>query len=382
MSTPTPPSDPFTPGFLTRLPDPPRRVAVLRASRIGDFLCATPAFRALRAAMPAAHITLITLPMLHELAERLSAFDHVVDFPGFPGIAEQLFDPRRAVAFFQRMQAERFDLAIQMQGSGVNSNPFTLLLGARYTAGFVRPSDPPGRLDAALPLPESGHEIRRLLALTTFLGAPPRGERTEFPLHPDDLTAATTLLAGASPPYIGLHPGARDRTRRWPPERFAAVGDALLRRYGGTLLLLGDDWERAAVEAVARSLSVAPLDLVGRTSLPVLGAVLSRLALLVTNDTGPAHIAYALGTPSVTIVGGADPAAYGPLAAGSHRILAHPVPCRPRGPTPCATCPHGYACLDAITPAHVIAAAIPLMEARSVDVPPPSDYDATCWQSE
>ena len=110
--------DPFAPGLLRRLPAPPRTVALLRASRIGDFLCAVPAFRALRATLPEAEIAIITLPLLCELALRSPYLDRVIPFPGFPGIAEQFFDARRCVGFFQEMQAERFDLAIQMQGIG------------------------------------------------------------------------------------------------------------------------------------------------------------------------------------------------------------------------------------------------------------------------
>jgi hypothetical protein len=126
------------------------------------------------------------------------------------------------------MQAEQFDLAIQMQGSGVYSNPFTLMLGARFTAGFIRPGDPPGRLDAALPFPE-GHEARRNLALLAHIGIPigsasPEGPardaaRTEFPLWPADHTAAEECLAEAPRPWIGIHTSARDATRRWPVER-------------------------------------------------------------------------------------------------------------------------------------------------------------------
>src|ERR671926_604829 len=125
------------------------------------------------------------------------------------GIAEQFFDARRATAFFRAMQAEQFDLAVQMQGSGVYSNPFMLMLGARMTAGFVRPGDPPGRLDAALLIPDQEHEVRRMLALTTFLGAPPQGEELEYPLWPEDHAAAEALLVRAERPLIGLHPGAR-----------------------------------------------------------------------------------------------------------------------------------------------------------------------------
>ena len=111
--------DPFTPGLLSRLAESPRKIVMLRASRIGDFLCATPAYRALRMALPEAEITMITLPMLQDLVLRSPHLDRFVAFPGYPGIAEQLFAARRTIRFFQEMQAERFDLAIQMQGSGV-----------------------------------------------------------------------------------------------------------------------------------------------------------------------------------------------------------------------------------------------------------------------
>ncbi|HEX5438750.1 MAG TPA: glycosyltransferase family 9 protein, partial [Gemmatimonadaceae bacterium] len=237
------------PGLLRRLARPLRSVALVRASRIGDFLCATPAFRALRAALPGAEITLMALPMVRELAARSPHLDRFEPFPGFPGMAEQFFDARRATEFFGRMQTEHFDLAIQMHGSGVCANPFTLLLGARTTAGFIRPGDVPGRLDAALPLPTAGHEIERLLALTTFLGAPPCGTQMEFPLWPGDRARADALLAYTKRPLIGLQPGARLGSKRWPPGRFVDVGRALHDACGGTLVLLGGPDEHAAADA-------------------------------------------------------------------------------------------------------------------------------------
>lgn len=354
-------ADPFAPGLLLRLPRPPRKVALLRASRIGDFLCATPAFRALRAALPEAEITLITLPMLRGLALRSPYFDRVVDFPGFPGVAEQLFDARRAIRFCAGMQAEHLDLAVQMQGSGVYSNPFALLMGARATAGFIRPEDGPGRLDAALPYPQEGHEVHRALALTTFLGAPAQGEHTEFPLWPEDHMAATALLADAEAPLIGLHAGARDATRRWPLERFAQAGAALRQRYGGTLVLLGDAGEQPPATALAGLLGAPLVNLAGHTSVETLGAVIARLTLLLTNDSGPAHIAYALRAPAVTVFGGADPAAYGPLGPGPFRVVAHAVPCRPRGGVTCPTCAFDHACLRGVSVEFVLAAAEQLL---------------------
>ncbi|HZC06526.1 MAG TPA: glycosyltransferase family 9 protein [Ktedonobacterales bacterium] len=363
--------DPRMPGLLHRLPEPPRKVALLRASRIGDFLCATPAFRALRAALPEADITMITLPLLRGLVARSHYLDRYAAFPGFPGIAEQIFDARRAVEFFREMQRERFDLAIQMQGSGVYSNPFTLMLGARTTAGFIRDSDGPGLLDATLPIAERGLETQRVLALTTFLGAPPQGVETRFPLWREDHAEASALLTDAEPPLLGLHAGARDLARRWPPERFAAVGAALYARYGGALVLLGDAETVPASTRIAERLAherVPCLDLTGRTSLPTLGAVIARLALLVTNDSGPAHIAYALEAPSVTIVGGVNPEAYAPPAQGPHWLALHDVPCRPSAGLTCQSCAYNYACLDGVSVAQVLSLAERAMCASSGDL--------------
>ncbi len=353
VTAPVSGSEPFSPGLLTHLPRPVHKVALVRASRLGDFICAGPAFRALRMALPDAEICMVTLPILADLADRSPYFDRTILFPGYPGLAEQFFDARRALAFFQAMQAERFDLAIQMQGSGVNSNPFTLMLGAKATVGFIRPEDTPGRLDAALPLPDTGHEIHRVRALTDFLGAPAQGDETCFPLWPEDRKAAETLLANVQAPLIGLHPTARDATRRWPPDRFAAAVAHLQESHGGTVVLLGEAEEQETARMVAAGILGSCLDLTGRTSLPVLGAVIDRLAVLITNDTGPAHIAYALGTPTVTIFGGGDPARYGPLIPGPFRVLAEPCQCRGlnRG-----DCPHGAPCLDAITVNAVLSA--------------------------
>ncbi len=314
-------SNPFAPGLLHRLDSPIRKIVVLRASRLGDFICATPALRALRLALPRAEITIITLPLLRDLAIRLPSLNRYEAFPGFPGIAEQLFEARRTLRFLERMQVERFDLAIQLQESGLHSNPFVLLLGARYTAGFVRDSTWASRLDAALPIPQEGHEARRLLALTTFIGASARGEETEFPLWQQDYQAASELLKDARPPLIGLHPGARDPARQWPPGRFIATGIELRRRYGGTIVLLGGAEEMMLAKQVADRIGHPYVNLAGQTPLAVLGAVIARLTVLVANNSGPVHIAYTMGVPAVTVMGQEDLRRYAPIQEGPFRMV-------------------------------------------------------------
>ncbi len=314
---------PCSPGSVLQEFGPLHKVAIVRASRMGDFICATPAIRALRAALPDAHITFIGLPLVRALVERSPHLDRFVEFPGFPGMAEQFFNPRTAVRFFERMQAEGFDLAIQLHGSGVYSNVFALMLGARHTVGFVRPGEPKGRLDAATDFPERAHEVLRWLELARFLGAPDTGVHTEYPLWPADHAAAEKLLAGLKRPLIGLHPGARDESKIWPLHNFTGVGHELWARFGGTLVVLGSAHERQIARAVGQGLGPGRrcAVLAGRTHPGSLGAVIARLDLLIGNDSAPAHIAYALGTPSVTIFIDTDPAQWGPPVAGPHRVV-------------------------------------------------------------
>ncbi len=309
---------------MQRLPAPPQRVALVRPSRLGDLICATPAIRALRGALPQAEITLVTLPLLQDLAERLPAVDGYAAFPGYPGLAEQLFDARQALRFFAQMQAARLDLALQMHESGVYSNPFTLMLGARWTAGFVRPGDGPGLLDAALPISRQGHEVDRLLDLAAFLGASPRGRHTEFPLRPGDHAAAADLLGSAPEPLIGLHPGARDPARLWEPRALGAAGAALRDLYGGTVVILAGPGEENLAAAVAGAAGPPALTLAGQTPLAILGAVIDRLAVLVCNDSGPAHVGYALGTPAVVVSDGSSLERYGPPFDGPFRPVIAP----------------------------------------------------------
>lgn len=321
---------------------PPRRIAVFRALALGDMLCAVPALRALRHGFPDARIDLIGLPWSAELVRRFPAYlDGLVEFPGWPGIPEVPLDPRRLPGFLEEMQRRRYDLAIQLQGSGLLSNAFVETLGARRTAGAYLPgawwrTDEPG----FIPYPAGRHEIHRLLEVVEATGGRPVGDHLEFPVGPDDraeIAALPGLGALVASSYAVMHPGAGATARRWQPERFAAVGDALAQR-GLQVLLTGVASEAAVTAEVASRMRGPALDLAGRTSLGGLAALVDRARLVVSNDTGVAHLAVARAVPSVVVFLAADPDRWAPLDRRLHRVVgpgrASPCP-RPDGVATC-----------------------------------------------
>ncbi len=325
-----------------------RRIVVFRALVLGDLLCAVPALRALRAAYPEAEITLVSLPWAAELAQRLRAVDRYVAFPGYPGLPERAPDIGALPAFLERMQHARFDLAVQLHGSGQLVNPLVAAFGARRTAGFARPGEYAPDPALFAPWPTTGHEIERLLTLTDHLGLARRGLHLEFPLTAADIAWRDERLAAGS--YVCVHPGAQLPSRRWPVERFARVANAIAQR-GLRVVVTGTAQEGALAAEMARRMCALPLDLTGRTTLWQFGALVQGAAAVVANDTGISHVAAALGTPSVIVSCGADPARWAPLDRARHRVLAAAVPCRP-----CAhrTCPTQHECATAVAAEDVL----------------------------
>jgi len=331
-------------------------------------LCAVPALRALRASFPVAHITLIGLPWVRELAALLPRFiDAVDEFPGFPGIPERPFDARRTCAFIARAQEQQFDLVIQLHGSGSHINEFAMLLGAHRTAAFYRDGDTVPENGVGVPWPTTGTESERLLALPLALGCADTGLTLQL-----DVTSAHRIEAGRAVlqrgrtferrSYACIHPGARFLSRRWMPERFAAVGDALAAR-GLAIAITGTASEAPVTGQVRDQMRCDAVDLTGALSLGALAALVHDSALVVCNDTGMSHVAAAVGTPSVVIASGSDVARWAPHNSKRHRVLWHHVPCRP-----CmhVDCPTGHECAVGVDVEQVRAAAKHILEREAI----------------
>jgi ADP-heptose:LPS heptosyltransferase len=279
-----------------------RHIVVLRPNAIGDYMFALPALHALRDSYPDARITLLGKPwhagFLHG---RPGPVNDVIVMPPLPGIGAPPDGPmpesaRQLVAALRNM---RVDLAMQMYGGGTYSNAFVSSLGAAMCIGATTPGAP--ALDRTVAYSRLANRRIELLQIAALAGARPSMISPEL-----EVTEADRALAGEALPDLAgarlvvVHPGASDPRRCWPAAGFAAVADALADA-GAHIVISATEAEADTARSVVRHMRHRPIDLTGRLPLPALCGLLDRAALIVSNDTGPLHLALALGTPAVGV---------------------------------------------------------------------------------
>ena len=160
---------------------------------------------------------------------------------------------------------------------------------------------------------------------------------------------------------VGINPGGDRENRRWFPDRFAAVARGLIERFGARIILLGGPAEKRLAAFIADGIHADVINLCGEIPLDELPYVLSRLDILITNDSGPMHIAAADGTPIVALFGLGDPEHFRPyMAPERYRILHKPIPCRPCEKDQCAS----PLCLEAIFVEEVLASCMELLNGK------------------
>jgi ADP-heptose:LPS heptosyltransferase len=304
-----------------------KKIAVLRANAVGDYIFALPALEALRAAYPDAEIVLLGRSWHADfLSGRPSPVDRVMVTPWSTGVnmpnrlevEEWEENPAELASFFEQARGEQFDLALQMHGGGFHSNPFLLKLGARITAGMRTPDAPP--LDRWMPYKYWQHEVLRLLECVSLVGAEPVTLRPRIEITEVDRAAAMRFFPDPAARIAVLHPGATDPRRHWSEQNFAQVGDALAED-GYQLAIIGMPGEREKVERIVQSLNAPAHNLAGQLSLKALTGLLSRAEILIANDSGPLHLAEALDTPSVGIYWAGNMINFGPVTTSFHRQL-------------------------------------------------------------
>jgi ADP-heptose:LPS heptosyltransferase len=302
----------------------PRKIGIFRALQLGDLLCAIPAIRAIKKAYPFSEITLIGLPWGESFVKRFSDyFSHFLLFPGYPGIPEQPFDALQFIEFLKEANQREFDVVFQMQGNGSLINPMIQMLGARRTVGFFEPGRYCPDPEFYLQYPEGLPEIERHIRLIEHIGIPVVGRNTEFPIRTSDIDSFAQLAHKYNlqpKKYCCVHSGARDTKRWWEPEKFAKVADMLTEK-GYNVVLTGTEIEAETVRNVEQKLVHPAINLVGKTDLGTLAALVKNSRMLFSNDTGVSHIASALEVASVVIFLASDPIRWAPLNRELHQVI-------------------------------------------------------------
>lgn len=344
-----------------------RTVAVLRPNAVGDFVFALPALHALKDAYPDARIIYIGRQWHAEfLRERPGPVDEVAVIPPCPGVGappDQPCDERAIEAFLAPLRAAGIDLALQVYGGGRYSNPFIKRLGARLTIGLKAPdAEPLDRWIAHAPLQ---NRRLQLLEVAALAGARRLRLERELQVTARDRQEAEQVLPAASAPLVLIQPGSSDARRRWPARNFARVAD-ILAAAGASIAVHGTAQEAGIVREVIGQMRQPAADLSGKLSLSGLCGLLERSALLVSNDTGPLHLALAIGTPAVGIYWLTNLYESGPLRQDRHRAaLAVRTHCPVCGMENLRQrCPHDASFVADVPVAEVTALALDLLRDR------------------
>jgi lipopolysaccharide heptosyltransferase II len=349
-----------------------RRILCVRLDTLGDVLMTTPAMRAFKDSLAGSSITLLTSTAGAEVGRYIPEVDEVIVYesPWMKSSPEQA-DSQHDMAMLRDLRARQFDAAVIFTVYSQNPLPPAL---------FCYLADIPLRLAHCRENPYKllthwvkeiepeqiiRHEVQRQLDLAAAVGCTPNSQTLSFQVPIDARAEAVRQMAAAgidlSSPWIALHPGVSAPSRQYRPEGYAQAASQLAQEDGFQIVFTGTEGEQALVEQIQGWMSAPSFSLAGQLSLGALGAVLEMAPLLISNNTGPVHVAAALGTPIVDLYALTNPQ-HTPWAV-PHRVLYHDVPCKF-----CyrSICPEGHHnCLRLVEPQEIVQAVRELLAETS-----------------
>jgi heptosyltransferase-2/heptosyltransferase-3 len=362
---------------------PPRTILVIRPDHLGDLLFATPALHLLRASFPEAHIAALVGPWGEAVLAGHPDLDDILTCP-FPGFTRQpkaspLAPYRLLQNEAQRLAAQGFDLALVLRFDHWWGAWLAAAAGIPQRMGYAIDEVAPF-LTRAIPYVRGRHEVVQNLALALAavgergVGSGEWGAgsgvdsdwRLRFTVAERDVAAAKALLpAEPGGPLVAIHPGSGAAVKRWRSVAWAELCRRLAAEHGAQIIFTGSAGEAELIDPVLALLAAGlppqlqPISLAGQTSLGVLAAVYRRCALVIGPDSGPLHLAVAVGAPSVHLYGPADPRTFGPWGSRQrHAVVTSDWACAPCSRldwAPRALSEHG--CLRDIGVAQVLAEA-------------------------
>jgi heptosyltransferase-2 len=352
----------------------PRKLLVVQPSWVGDAVMATPTLRALRELYPSAHIAYLMRRYVKPVYAGMPWADQLITYR--TGKTKAKAGKGQFFELAARLRAAEFDLAVLLPNS-FKTALVCKMAGIKRVVGYER--DGRGFLltDKLLPVKDKGKFVpspivKDYLGLAHYLGSDHRDLRLQLFVTDSERREARDVLARSgldpdlerpashgSPPMIVLNPGAAfGAAKLWKAEYFAELADRLVDDLGATVLLSAAPKERAIVETIKRHMRHAPVDLSNRgMTLGSLKEIVRRCDLMVTNDTGPRHIAAAFDVPVVTVFGPTHPE-WTEIYYAKERQVAVKVFC---GPCQKKTCPLDHRCMTRVTPGMVYEKAVELL---------------------
>lgn len=288
-----------------------KKFLVVSTTALGDTIWASPSIKALRIAHPGSYIALLTCPIGKEIFETSPYVDEIFVFqkPHFSSLCKLYF----------AMRQKQFDTVFIFHTSQRPILPFCALLKPREIIGTKGMNKGLDFLLTTAIEPIYEHEIERRLRLVSHVGARSLEPKLELWLQPDDKAQAEAFIARHNipsyVPLVGLHPGSKDKFKQWDPKHFVELGKRLVEHLGCQIIVTGGADEKELTSTIASSIPGA-ITLTEPLSLRSFGALIQKMSVFVSNDTGPMHVAFAVGTPTVALFTPTD----------SHLCGAHHAP--------------------------------------------------------
>jgi len=295
-----------------------KKILVLRPDGIGDVLNSTPAILALREAYPEAHLSVVVSPAGAEVLSLNPSVDEILIYDT-GGLHRSLAAKLR---FIKKLRADRYDAVVIMRNSSM-CNLIAYLSGARYRIGRkserkrfsftlthgVRSRDPKG----------TKHESDRSMDLVRLIGAESEDRELILYLSEEERAWAGDFLhrqsievSDGSPPIVGIHPGGSSFDKLWPAENFGEVANRLIQKFGAKIMLFGGPGEDNLIQTIQKTMKHTPIHATG-IRLRQFAALVEKCSLFLCNDSGPMHMAAALGVPTAAIFGPTDHVRWKPL---------------------------------------------------------------------
>jgi predicted lipopolysaccharide heptosyltransferase III len=301
-----------------------RNILLVRLSSLGDIVLTSPAIRAVRKHFPNARISMLVAKQSADLLTENPYLDEVLRFDRH--VKDK--DTAEMLRLVRNLRERQFDLTIDFQRK-FRTSLLGYLSGAKCRVGYHQPK---GFLCSVRVPDSSGHAIDRYFALLHAVGIAAEDRTLDLFLTESDRKYARDTMEKQSidgdRPTVGLFPGAGWKLREWMPDRFAAIGNRLVKDFGAQVVVFGGPHERQLANYVVDLMTEQAASFAGNLPIRQLAALIERCNLFLTNDTGPMHIAAALRTPTVALFGPGNHIRFQPLDP-IHSTVRHEVPCNP-----------------------------------------------------